>query len=117
MKTEIKKRWVEALRSGEYTQGRHTLKTPEDTYCCLGVLCEIAKEDGVGYWDDFGNFVVDESDFSSGTLPVGVAEWAGTGGNLDPRVEYGGGSYCLSSLNDSVELPFDRIADLVEEQL
>ena len=31
------KKWLEALRSGEYEQGKGFLKT-EDGYCCLGVL-------------------------------------------------------------------------------
>jgi hypothetical protein len=40
MKKEIKKRWVDALRSGEFRQGRRYLKR-DGKYCCLGVLCEI----------------------------------------------------------------------------
>ena len=39
---DLKAKWVAALRSGDYKQGQHYLKTPDDTYCCLGVLCEIA---------------------------------------------------------------------------
>ena len=35
--------WIEALRSGEYQQGRRYLKKG-DNYCCLGVLCELADE-------------------------------------------------------------------------
>lgn len=44
----FKKAWVSALRSGEYEQGCGTLKT-EDTdsgtvsFCCLGVLREVAS--------------------------------------------------------------------------
>jgi hypothetical protein len=40
MKKAIKKKWVAALRSGEYKQGRRYLKR-DGKYCCLGVLCEI----------------------------------------------------------------------------
>jgi hypothetical protein len=37
----LKKKWVEALRSGEYQQGEgHLFK--DDSYCCLGVLCKVA---------------------------------------------------------------------------
>lgn len=46
MKPEIKKRWIEALRSGKYNQGRGYL-CKDDSFCCLGVLCELAMEDGV----------------------------------------------------------------------
>ena len=44
---EFKKKWVAALRSGEYKQGMGLLKG-EDwnggpfSYCCLGVACEVA---------------------------------------------------------------------------
>jgi hypothetical protein len=47
MKSNIKKRWTAALRSGEYKQGTTLLSycdEPGDIkYCCLGVLCEIEK--------------------------------------------------------------------------
>lgn len=33
---DFKKKWVEALRSGKYQQGKYYLKDG-DTYCCLGV--------------------------------------------------------------------------------
>lgn len=115
MKAEIKERWVKALRSGQYNQGRHALKTPGDTYCCLGVLCELAKEDGIGDWDGRRSFVVSERDYSSGSLPLGVQEWAET--DLDPEVTHEGKIKSLSALNDEFKLSFDEIADLVEAQL
>lgn len=35
-------RWVKALRSGKYKQGKGKLKNTDDnSYCCLGVLGEI----------------------------------------------------------------------------
>ena len=36
----LKKKWVVALRSGKYEQGKEALRNG-DKYCCLGVLCEI----------------------------------------------------------------------------
>lgn len=47
MKAELFDRWVAALESGEYKQGRNRLATVvsgERRYCCLGVLCVV---DGV----------------------------------------------------------------------
>lgn len=38
---DVKAKWVAALRSGEYRQGKKMLKTPEGSYCCLGVYCAI----------------------------------------------------------------------------
>ncbi len=40
---ELKAQWVEALRSGKYTQGQLMLRTPDNDFCCLGVLCDITN--------------------------------------------------------------------------
>lgn len=42
MKPALKTKWVEALRSGGYKQGFGQLKR-DDAFCCLGVLCDVAK--------------------------------------------------------------------------
>ncbi len=45
MNSEIKAKWLEALRSGKYVQGHRRLRRVTDlgkvTHCCLGVLCEV----------------------------------------------------------------------------
>lgn len=41
MDKELAVKWIEALRSGKYKQGRSRLKH-SGRYCCLGVLCEVA---------------------------------------------------------------------------
>ena len=46
---QLMKDWIAALRSGKYKQGYHQLHIsfagiPQDEFCCLGVLCEIAVE-------------------------------------------------------------------------
>lgn len=38
---EIKAKWVEALRSGKYEQGKHELLNERGAYCCLGVLAHV----------------------------------------------------------------------------
>ncbi len=45
MNPELKAKWLEALRSGKFTQGRTVLKDSFGHYCCLGVLCEVAGLD------------------------------------------------------------------------
>lgn len=45
MDQELKRKWVEALRSGEYQQGNGKL-CDNGRYCCLGVLYDIV----VGDW-------------------------------------------------------------------
>jgi hypothetical protein len=44
MIAEIKQKWLTALRSGEYQQGKSALRRDEGgqrLYCCLGVLCDL----------------------------------------------------------------------------
>jgi hypothetical protein len=42
MNQELKAKWVEALRSGEYKQTTGELHDrATDSYCCLGVLCRV----------------------------------------------------------------------------
>lgn len=43
MKKEIKDLWVTALRSGKYQQGKDYLRSSDNTFCCLGVLCDILE--------------------------------------------------------------------------
>jgi hypothetical protein len=50
MNKRIKKLWIKALRSGKYRQGYRQLKRGrgnDAAFCCLGVLCEVAKQEGV----------------------------------------------------------------------
>lgn len=38
----FKKKWLKALRSGEYKQGKGLLySSKDDSYCCLGVACKV----------------------------------------------------------------------------
>jgi len=40
----FKRKWVKALRSGKYDQGRGKLyRAGENDYCCLGVACVVDK--------------------------------------------------------------------------
>ncbi len=39
----LQTKWLEALESGKFEQGRHLLKNLANQYCCLGVLCEVAN--------------------------------------------------------------------------
>lgn len=44
MRDATKKRWIKALRSGEYKQGKQYLHRPDNTFCCLGVLLDTEVE-------------------------------------------------------------------------
>lgn len=47
MNPEIKKAWVEALRSGRYKQARGKLKSRNGAMCCLGVLADLQGKEWV----------------------------------------------------------------------
>lgn len=90
MDKKIAKEWCKALRSKKYKQGGGTLHDPEDnTYCCLGVLCELAKKKGV------------IEDYDGVCLPTVVRKWAGI--NSDYGNFYvNGESVTLADLNDGL---------------
>src|SRR5436190_193125 len=46
MNKKIKIRWIKELKSGKYKQGHSFLKINE-SFCCLGILCELAVEDKI----------------------------------------------------------------------
>lgn len=47
----LKEEWVTALRSGDYEQGKNSLRN-DDSFCCLGVLCDILSKEGIGEWQE-----------------------------------------------------------------
>lgn len=102
MHAEIKKRWQEALRSGEYKQGAGSLRVDEQ-YCCLGVLCDLySKEKNIPWIYD--TFL--ESEY---VLPLEVQQWAEL--DPDPTVRQSP----ISFYNDVNRDSFDEIANLIEE--
>ena len=136
MDKKIKERWVAALRSGEYKQGKGQLVTPDDsgelTYCCLGVLCDLAIKDGVdidlSY--DSNSFVFEDvygfNEEEDASLPPAVVAWAGVD-DADPQVLIDGEREYLARINDGGKNfetgriygshPFPKIADLIEDSL
>ena len=114
MNPEIKEKWLKALRSGEYKQGSHYLRRVDDTYCCLGVLCDIYIKEGNAVWDKRGSDVW-YIGHSSAYLPGDVKEWA----ELDVPAgwaNYKDPDYSLTHMNDQGE-SFERIAQKIEEVL
>lgn len=132
LKPAIKARWVAALRSGKYIQGRGALhSTAPDRFCCLGVLCELAVADGVVTPSPEGDMVeyvgLTGTDRNSAVPPSPVITWAyevqpaysvewdllptALANELPPDGTY------LPSLNDSGNYTFGQIADLIEEYM
>ena len=112
MNQDIKDKWINALRSGEYRQGTGALKN-SDAFCCLGVLCDLhAKETGTR-WVDYAEegWLSDYLDDDL-ALPNEVIEWAGLKGQ-DPVIC----SDFISTYNDNKGYSFNRLADLIEKHL
>ena len=127
MDARVKKLWVDALRNGGYKQGRDYLRSSDDAFCCLGVLCDIHSKEVADLWskenDDDEDYTYDGN---PGTLPSAVSVWAGIyhidGNPLvpcdDPIVWTGKSSErSLTECNDDLEYTFRQIADLIEDNL
>lgn len=112
--TDIIHKWVEALRSGKYVQTKGRL-ADDHGYCCLGVLCELAIEDGLpvikSISGDYGCFFYDDA---MDVLPKSVAKWAGVNIASNYVDEYGIHRQ-LSEENDSGKT-FAEIADIIEKE-
>lgn len=49
MDKELKTKWVAALRSGKYKQGRGEYRSDDGCYCALGVLLNVMAHYGWAY--------------------------------------------------------------------
>ena len=107
---ELKKRWVDALRSGKYTQANTYLKSDKGL-CCLGVLCEIQDSKA---WRD-------------SNIPHHVEKGVQShnddysGNESDPTVALQRLTYNqreqLVNMNDEEHKDFIEIADYIEEYI
>ncbi len=108
MEKTTKKKWVEALRSGEYKQVSGILRAhfyeESPKHCCLGVLCDIVNPDG---WVGNSVFKYGEEEIS-GELPKALRKKLEIHPNTQRR---------LIDLNDTVGASFDEIADWIEEHM
>lgn len=121
MLNENAKKWVEALKSGKYKQGTGQLVTQESEwneetmrfiptgvkrYCCLGVLCEVAVQEGV-----IPSFKEDDC-----YLPEVVQKWVGLktpqGIFKDNRED----NSVSDVLNDREQKSFEEIAKVIESE-
>lgn len=89
MTKDLKQKWVDALRSGEYKQCQLSLKK-DNKYCCLGVLACVSDP----------NFDFNSVDSYSVIRKLGMT---------DNQMQN------FWTMNDSDELSFDEIADYIEQ--
>jgi hypothetical protein len=117
---EIKKRWVEALRSGDYEKGRRYMRV-NDKFCALGVLCDLhAKETGIEW--NHQEYMIDKFYPCQSYLGLKqfphreVYEWAGLDQRAKLRVPKSPDfPWPIAKVNDFF-CTFDELADLIEEQ-
>jgi len=120
LKPEIKARFLEALRSNKYPQGRGCLRY-KDSFCVLGVLSDLAVQDGVASWErDY--LTVNGWCFST-LFPEELVSWACEGNFTDSNgvttfpLSNSEEAGSLTHANDELKKTFSEIACLVEKYL
>lgn len=112
MKASIKKKWVAALRSGEYEQGKFKLRREETrtiktySYCCLGVLCDLYRKEKKIPWSKVVR--VNSREYP----PRRVQAWSGLHSE-NPIVS----GETLSYRNDTIHNTFKEIATKIQKSL
>lgn len=114
---EWKARWLEALRSGKYQQGKYRLRDNADgadRFCCLGVLCDTYDPNGWGpnnsdpdSVDSRLVYMAPDGGVGSAYLPLQIEAEVGITQSAQDK---------LTSLNDEPH-DFDYIADWIEVYL
>lgn len=108
MNNELKDKWVKALRSGEYKQGRTYLQQG-NRFCCLGVLCKVL--DLPNFVSDYGNNIMTfdfGNEYSRVSIPFGFREAIGLSTIKEAN---------LTNMNDELGKNFSQITDYIEENL
>ena len=112
------KLWVEALRSGKYTQTRNRLcDYTTDSYCCLGVACEVfIKNSDIPLTTRDSSY--DQGRYYGGkigSLPSIVRKWLGLYDTSGAFIDRNFTSQTLAILNDG-GTTFDEIANIIESE-
>jgi hypothetical protein len=123
MNKEIATKWVEALRSGEYNQGKNYLKRKtgdETSHCCLGVLCELYNElneekiaeSSMWLGEKGDKDKIHSFDGATAVLSYKVQIWAGLGDISSNEIN----SSILTGMNDGSS-SFQEIANFIEKNI
>ncbi|GAC1607124.1 MAG: hypothetical protein NVS3B3_09330 [Aquirhabdus sp.] len=106
---------VKALRSGKFNQGKKTLRSDTNVFCCMGVACEIYRLEHLetSKWVNLKMFkVLNENYFELIKLPTAVQKWLGWSSPIGELKNCRN----LVDLNDS-GTTFKEIAKLIENNL
>jgi hypothetical protein len=112
-----RKKWLKALRSGKYEQTTGALKNSyEDSFCCLGVLCDVYKKDvKAGDWNGAA-FVDKDGACTSSVPPPDVVSWVGLNCDDGEYKTKKGKINWLPHLNDNSRMSFKQIANIIEKE-
>jgi hypothetical protein len=122
MLPKVRDLFVAGLRSGRYPQGFDRLRSADETFTALGVLCDIATKVKEVAWDKIDGewFIAPLNPPATGAfLPRPVRDWAGITGTHPSQelpLEWGGYMHPIWRLSDIFKMPFDVLADLVRLQ-
>lgn len=113
---QVKEKWLEALRSGRYVQGKNFLRC-ESGYCCLGVRNDLAVQAGAisppqdlgGEWEYAGMTGMPSDTETAWAYGIQITDQSSM---IDAMTA----DEFLAQLNDDGE-SFLRIADWIEENL
>lgn len=100
-------KWIQALRRGDYKQGKGSLNPSPNHYCCLGVGCMVFIEEGFIIRDDVKQLI---KGYYPNDYQVNSPLWLN---GVDINFFRKTGTR-LSELNDDESATFDEIADLLE---
>lgn len=113
------KKWVAALRSGEYEQTSYSLQD-DLGYCCLGVACAVYEQETGNATQkrkcresNLPRDVLTGSDLSSQPQ---VRQWIGLNSDCGFFESPKYGAMSLTSLNDNCGCDFKEIADIIEAE-
>ena len=113
------KRWVAALRSGSYVQGRGCLRSADDEFCCLGVANDLFGEWSVPWGQSSVTECWAGPDSDRYIIRDDILEdWFGEIDEHKHNVSWYGFNNVLAAANDGSDntpaLTFHEIADLIE---
>lgn len=113
---EAIREWEAALRSGEFKQVRGALKkkSAEDTYCCLGVACNLyMRHHPEQYtWEDTDLRAKDGA-YAMGIMPTEISKWLTGSPDGNPMLVAGKETFVAAFLNDDMGYTFEQIADAI----
>jgi len=121
MNEQVKELWIEALTSGRFKKGRGKL-AKNGKHCCLGVLCELAIEQGVDVHRTVDEDRLVRFDGGASVLPASVRNWAGLPDDNpqagdEPLAVWNDGAYVTSNGERGRPKPFRSIAKLIRQYL